>query len=292
MFFLMMDTPNAAICSILVCISLYITYRYSLRIYNRFYWDKSKTQWKDHEEDPEYALNELNPVISKSNNSSIDEGRKKKKVTWSSSSQESSLNTGLLSGTQTKPSKTRKLFSNVFSKNSENSADNEEMSNPILQYNPNDLSIYGDEVLPDGSYVDIEDFKIGHSSFFKSTIGGYLTLKGKKSYGREPWERQYFVVKATLIYYYKDKRSFEMNPSMPINRRPIDLEGYALVAGTVEPPYIISLVPIDPDDIRKTWKFRCDTLGEFKSWIQIFSEALKLSNKDLAESDIIRVNKI
>jgi hypothetical protein len=60
-----------------------------------------------------------------------------------------------------------------------------------------------------------------------------------------------------------------------LNSRPIELEGYSLVAGAVEPPYLITLIPTDAEDIRKSWKFRCDTLHEFNEWIEKFSNALK-----------------
>lgn len=121
--------------------------------------------------------------------------------------------------------------------------------------------------------------------------GGYLTMKAHRNYlMKEPWERRFFVIKGTLIYYYKDKRSFQLNPSNPINRRPIDLEGYTFVAGNMEPPYVITLVPIDPDDIRKTWKFRCDTLGEFNSWVQTFTEAFKLCDNSDAKSEIVKIS--
>ena len=64
----------------------------------------------------------------------------------------------------------------------------------------------------------------------------------------------------SLIFYYQDKRQYESTPSRPLNSRAIDLDGYTLVAGAVEPPYNICLLPLDTDDIRKTWKFRCDTV--------------------------------
>jgi len=34
-------------------------------------------------------------------------------------------------------------------------------------------------------------------------------------------------------------------------------------------------VPIDDADIRKAWKFRCDTWSEFQDWIAVFSLALR-----------------
>ena len=105
----------------------------------------------------------------------------------------------------------------------------------------------------------------------------YLTMKTTGNIIKDPWERRYVLLRGTHIFYYKDKRSFELDPSKPMNRRPIELEGYSLVAGAVEPPYLITLIPTEQDDIRKSWKFRCDTLNEFNDWIEKFSNALKVN---------------
>jgi hypothetical protein len=58
----------------------------------------------------------------------------------------------------------------------------------------------------------------------------------------------------------------------------------------VEPPYAISLVPIDPDDIRKAWKFRCDTTAEFYTWVDIFTQALKHCESSQGQGDLIKVS--
>ena len=59
-----------------------------------------------------------------------------------------------------------------------------------------------------------------------------------------------------LVHYYKDRPSYLAEPTQPLNLRPLDLSGYTLLAGTVEPPYAITLMPLDPDDIRKV---RCNS---------------------------------
>lgn len=105
---------------------------------------------------------------------------------------------------------------------------------------------------------------------------GYLTLRVPSSiFGGDPWKRRYFLVRGRMIYFFKDKRAFEREPTKPINHRGIDLEGYTLIAGAKEPPYSISLVPIDPEDGRKAWKMRCDTLRELNKWAELFTDALK-----------------
>jgi hypothetical protein len=47
------------------------------------------------------------------------------------------------------------------------------------------------------------------------------------------------------IFFYRSKREFTLNPTKPINDRPIELEGYTLLGGAAKPPYAISLAPID-----------------------------------------------
>lgn len=106
---------------------------------------------------------------------------------------------------------------------------------------------------------------------------GYLTLKMEARFLKDPWERKWFLMRHARLYYYTDKAAWTRAPSHPINKRPVDMAGYTIVAGTVEPPYPLSLVPIDPDDIRKTWCFRCDTVAEFNRWLGIFSRALNTS---------------
>eukprot|EP01034_Spumella_vulgaris_P023108 gene23108-29301_t len=103
----------------------------------------------------------------------------------------------------------------------------------------------------------------------EKAFGGFITIKSDRTFTTDPWKRHYLV--------------------KPINRRAIDLEGYTLLAGNVEPPYAISLLPVDPDDIRKSWKFRCDTLAEFNNWIEVFSVALKQCQSAESNSDLVVV---
>jgi hypothetical protein len=119
---------------------------------------------------------------------------------------------------------------------------------------------------------------------------GYLTLKTDARFLKDPWERKWFLVRRSRLYYYSDKASWTKSPSKPINNRPIDMEGYTLIAGTVEPPYPLSLVPIDPNDIRKTWHFRCDTLAEFNRWLGVFSRALNKTATDDSHGDLVAIS--
>jgi hypothetical protein len=131
-----------------------------------------------------------------------------------------------------------------------------------------DLTVIGGE----STSADIEK---------NATSGGYLTLKLSNIILGDPWKRRYFMLRGTSVYYYKDKRAFQLEPSKPLNQRPIDLDGYRLIANSKQPPYLLSLIPVEQDDIRKNWKFRTDTPTEYQQWIDIFSKALKKTETGL-----------
>lgn len=44
-FFIVMDQPYAIVCTLIILIGLRVTYSYTLRIYNRFYWTGSTAHW-------------------------------------------------------------------------------------------------------------------------------------------------------------------------------------------------------------------------------------------------------
>ncbi len=71
--------------------------------------------------------------------------------------------------------------------------------------------------------------------------GAYLTLKTDES--RDRWLRYYFVLRNRTMVYYKDKRTFDESPASAINQRPVDLEGYRLLAGSDTSHFLITLLP-------------------------------------------------
>ena len=71
--------------------------------------------------------------------------------------------------------------------------------------------------------------------------GAYLTLKTDES--RDRWLRYYFVLRDRTMVYYKDKRTFDESPASAINQRPVDLEGYRLLAGSDTSHFLITLLP-------------------------------------------------
>ena len=286
MFWIMMDQPNAIICSIIVAVFAVYTYNVSLRIYNRFYFNKSETDFQIGEENGESFNNELNPNVNNDINRRFGGGKGPTTAKANTSAKKEQ----------------KSMFGKMVSKVKKTVGVNKEKpaTSPVPQGDPNlpkftnyaDNPYYdGASVMSDTPYVDINDLDKSNKVAFAENEGnnalkyaGYLTVRstGSMRLG-DPWERKYFVIRENLVFYYKDKRSFDLDPSKPINTRPIDLEGYTLVAGSVEPPFAITLVPSDSEDIRKAWKFRCDTLAEFHNWVDIFAKALKACNKGSGE---------
>jgi hypothetical protein len=94
------------------------------------------------------------------------------------------------------------------------------------------------------------------------------------------WIKYYFILRDSYLYYYENESAFKTNPSQPINSRPIDLEGYQLVQvqTTPLPPFPFSIKPIEKDDIRKTWQFRCENIDGYQYWTEKISDTLSKIN--------------
>lgn len=55
------------------------------------------------------------------------------------------------------------------------------------------------------------------------------------------------------------------------------MSGYQVTGFSVEPPYHMTLMPTDADDIRRSWEFRCDTLAEIDDWTGAFTKLNEFS---------------
>lgn len=242
MFMIVMDELYGYISAGIVLVGMVVTYHYALRIYNRFHFEKERVDWEE-EVNPVAEFNQMNPDHCESKERTVNMSAAQKKGLTSMN------NVNVQKSDATKP----------------------------LAGGGDDWSSVADlpaSVVPEGGTATTTATLPGPANISE----GYLAVKSAKRFVADPWDRRYFVLLDTNVFYYKDKRAYQLNPAEPINRRPIDLEGYTLVAGAVEPPYAISLIPIDADDIRKAWKFRCDTLAEFHNWVEIFTRALKICN--------------
>ncbi len=283
MYFIMMDGISATVCSVITGVCMILWYRYALRLYNRFSWSGINIDWSEDDEstkDPTEALDELtatvvNDIHAKTNR--YQQSDKKSIKDFQHSGKTSNKRESIKSISPTK------------------SDPNKPPTTAPIDISDKVSVIEGAEMYGAAHHLDDVQTVITSSSSQQDileltkgmTFGSYLTLKERGRLGGEKWVRRYFIIKGHHIFYYQDKRSFELNPAKPINKRAIDLEGYTLVAGSTEAPYPISLVPYDSEDIRKVWKFRCDTSGEFERWLQLFSVALQSCNPSKQQGDLV-----
>eukprot|EP01039_Chlorochromonas_danica_P004073 gene4072-4454_t len=290
MYWIMMDQTNAIICTVITFIAMFYWYHYSLRLYNRFSWNSLKIDWKE-EENPEEELEDLDPSVinalhrekGKSGESSPEKTKKKKK-----------LKGDVSGGNDDKAPSNKSLRFDALERDQSGEIDLSTIIGDDEEGQQNDDSKSNGG---DGSRKKALSVQFSPQEIEKNvTLGGYLTLKVSNVLFGDPWKRRYFVLRGTSIYYYKDKRSFQLEPNKPLNKRPIDMEGYSLLGDPSSPPYQLSLIPIDEEDIRKSWKFRTDTLAEYNQWVDLFGAALrqtdsgrKLGNQVVVQQSHVRV---
>lgn len=98
---------------------------------------------------------------------------------------------------------------------------------------------------------------------------GYLSKKGRKGgVFSDMYSRRYFVIEDENMLYYTSREAYHMNPENPIKTRPISLPGYALDSTSND--LCLTLRPLDEDDARRVWEFRCDTEDEKYQWSRAF----------------------
>jgi hypothetical protein len=276
MFFIVMEWEWALGCAVLLVIIGYYTYFCSMRIYNRFKWDFSKSGWNyDINPDEEEELEELSPEV-------LDQIAK------------------MTGGKSVNRSKVQEIYRQTVEKGLLHRNDSVEKKRTVLSG-----MLKAAAAPPSGGNVNnFEDAAPGSSSPYRmmndealpaygvdEKKSGYLTVKvaatRRASLGinREKWIRYYFVLRGSNLYYYEDRRQFEQNASKPINTRPIDLEGYSLIPEDPVAPFPFSIIPSSSEDIRKTWKFRCDTLSEYEFWIALLKKVIPTANPTNFEED-------
>lgn len=110
---------------------------------------------------------------------------------------------------------------------------------------------------------------------------GYMSKESntKNILSSDSWNRRFFVLKESELYYYKSREDFESDPSKSIKNRPISVVGYQVRSlSNGHPPYIFELRPDREGDDRRVWKLMCDTLDEMNLWINAFNEAISQSS--------------
>lgn len=286
MCWVMMDWPFATLCTVLIILYSMFTYRSALRIYNRFYWEGG-TKYKEALAEEELDDLHPEPVIPKH----LEAARRGTTLNITPTNSD-------------KKDSKKSSFPNIFkSKKSAEQQHNDQFTIEKLAHQN-----MGDENMSEYSetpYVNMDSAKptmaatspkpsaLSREADSLRKAGGYLTVKMKQkhfSLGRDPWERRYFVLRHNLIYYYHDKRAFDLDPAKPINTRPIDLEGYRLEydPNNMQAPYLLTLAPISEDDVRKVWKFRCDTISERRNWVEILTDALKIAEATVRANGPVR----
>jgi hypothetical protein len=270
MYWVMMDRLSAIVSTVITVIAMCLWYTHALRIFNRFRMNQKQADWV-HEGDEIKDLYPSADTLNPNDYSSTGPYKKRK---------------GL------------RLFQGFKFGFSRGRARSTELTSPVE--NPYyDMDSEG--AVPNTAAADMGTGGKG-VGWAKDVVGGlgkgvgagggegYLSIRGPNTlFNKDAWERRYFVLLDCLIYYYKDQKSYQNDPYKPINHRPIDLEGYTMIAGTLDPPYAISLVPIDPEDIRKCWKFRCDTLSEFHRWVGILGAALQQCHTSGSNGDLLHI---
>lgn len=104
---------------------------------------------------------------------------------------------------------------------------------------------------------------------------GYISLRSVSAVipsAASNWKRRYFLLHGTMLYMYKSERAYELKPSAPIRARPLDISGYTVSLVSSEPPYQLTLMPIDMNDLRDKWELRFDTISEIESWASAMNE--------------------
>jgi hypothetical protein len=277
MYYLMFESTSAMIATIVTGIAIVYGYHEGMRLYNRFFVGNVSTFFE--EKDAEDELNDLDPTLV---TDLMSRGNKKKKSSKS-----------IQDFSNKKSQKSNKPPSVSATKRSAGADEDSGVDSDSSSHSQRHLAgaLESDSENESNASSSIQDIKglLSNNHMFAS----YLTVKDRPSYNsnKEEWLRRYFLVRGHLLFYYKDKRALDLEPSKPINKRAINLEGYTLIAGgSNNPPYPISLVPVDPDDIRKVWKFRCDTSTEYDRWLKLLANALQSCNiGDNDQGDLIAI---
>lgn len=107
-----------------------------------------------------------------------------------------------------------------------------------------------------------------------SIFSGSLSMKSEKRFSGGAWERRFVVLKGKNANMYTSKLEFERNPLKTINKRPVSFEGFTVEGVLEDDLFMLYLNPLDEDDERRPWEFRCDTKQELEEWVMAFRNVL------------------
>eukprot|EP01031_Cornospumella_fuschlensis_P040688 gene40688-49610_t len=204
MSWIMMDQANAIVSTVIILCWAFYTYHAALRIYNRFWWDKERSDWKD-EIDQITELNDLSPTIADLNSKY---GSKEVEQAY-----RVSLHRGYLADGDSEVKK-RSVLSNVLKtwyknndKGKATTSSKQVQMNPIAQ-DPMEAYYDNSSVVSDAPYMEISDAKVSFGAAADSKVsehagtpaaamgsslkaGGYLAVKSPRKgllTGGHPWE--------------------------------------------------------------------------------------------------------
>lgn len=303
MYWVMMEIPMAAICTVITAFGVYYWYTILLRIYNRFkFKGMDKAVWN--EDDEEDDVDKVSPLVSKDPKSLTpaqlsgpDKPRHQTKPEEPANlfsiigiSPEHNTSTQGKGGNKTRPGAPSVVVENGAGGGGNNS---DTVLSPLQQAMQNANNNGGGNVNTGSSSGNtvVSSSNTEHSS--NNPRIGYISVKlGNGSMFSDPWKRVYLVVNGSLIYYYKDKLAYDTDPQDTIRRRPIDVKGMLLDCDVSNPPYKL-LLHIARDsgsgsgsgatvstgtashtssnsntkDVKSTIEFRCDTASEAIGWM-------------------------
>jgi Ca2+/Na+ antiporter len=289
MFFLVMDHTMAWTSSVTMLLCLYITYSYTLRIYNRFQISAASADWRAVDDE----LEELDPSLMVS--ATIDDVKKSLKAPLTNPTGSTTTYTG-----PTKKAKSKsvfrppsKFFFGLYGKAStEKYNPNPGLTSAMLSSSQTSGGYVPPTVLYTGPGGDnfsdvnskVESTELQRNFWSSSSnsraMGAYLSYYQTSQsstylFKGDPWSLRYFVIKGSVMFFYKDKASFKDAPGQPINKRGIDLDGYTLKRDAEPPSFVFQIVVEDPEDNRRDWQFRCDTNDQYDRWVSMLKRVLE-----------------
>jgi hypothetical protein len=297
MYFIMMGISSAISSSVITGICMIFWYRYGLRLYNRFSWSGITVDWlgEEGDEGEKNPTDELNPDLVKEMQGKTDKYNQTKGKSMADFQKPKTplllpAKKDLSTTTASRPGSTRggtEVGSPIDDSKSGYSSASKQFEDELESAYASSAKLKTTSVTGSESKQSAQDIVLATQGL---TFGSYISLQERGKFTDVVWKRRYLTLNGYILFYYTDKKAYEKEPEKPINKRPINLEGYTLVAGSSQAPYPIALVPYDPEDIRKEWKFRCDTYGEFEKWVQMFSIAIQSCNCNQEQGELVVVN--
>mmetsp|Transcript_15107 Transcript_15107/g.22725 ORF Transcript_15107/g.22725 Transcript_15107/m.22725 type:complete len:406 (+) Transcript_15107:142-1359(+) len=259
-----MKTYASSVCTAVLMVGAVYWYKYCLRIYNRFKFIEPDIEWRNSDGGSDVAKHSSSIDQNPMHGVQSDVGPETSMTTGERDRPDMEGTSGTVVSTAASSDKDKKkqsILSRMTSRMKQDSRAGSELSREPSMMSTASANV---AIAPASNRIWME---------------GYLSKMGmsKSMLSSTEWSRRYFVLKATDMYYYKNREDFEADPSKSIKNRPISIIGYELSLLSVDghPPHEFELKPEREEDDRRTWRFRCDTLDELTAWVSAFDSALR-----------------